>query len=119
MVLRPEENVSRRQLHRQRLNWTKLVLSQHDRAWRQLFEFIDMGAEGVENDRPRTQERGRAAGRRSGNRSRHPELAATGIAADSSSKCYGRKLQAPAACPYGWARCKRCPRKIDLPRHLG
>src|SRR6516162_5752230 len=100
MVLRPEENVSRRQLHRQRLNWTKLVLSHHDCAWRQLFEFIDMGAEGVDNE-PRTQERVRAAGRRSGNRSRHSELAATGIAADSSAKGYGRKLQAPAACPYG------------------
>ena len=93
MVLRPEENVSRRQLHRQRLNWTKLVLSHHDSAWRQLFEFIDMRAESVENERPRTQERVRAAGLRSGDRSRDPELAATGIAADGSAKCYGRKLQ--------------------------
>src|SRR6266851_10291082 len=101
MVLRPEENAFRRQFHRQRLNCTKLVLSQHVRAWRQLFELIDMRAESVENGRPRSQERVGAAGRRGGNRSRHPELATTGIAADSPSECDGRELQAPAASPCG------------------
>src|SRR5258706_11463678 len=101
MILRPEENASRRQFQRQRLNRTKLVLSQHVRAWRQLFELVDMRAESVENGRPRSQERVGAAGRRGGNRSRHPEFAAAGIAADSSSKCYGRGLQTPAASPCG------------------
>src|SRR5271169_5705892 len=95
MVLRPEENAFRRQFHRQRLNCTKLVLSQHLRAGRQLFELVEMRAESVEDGRPRSQERVGAAGRRGGNRSRHPELATMGIAADSSSKCYGRELQTP------------------------
>src|SRR5438034_9563138 len=118
MVLRPEENAFRRQFHRQRLNCTKLVLSQHLRAWQQLFELVEMRAESVEHGRPLSQERVGAAGRRGGNRSRHPELATAGIAADASSKCYGRELQTPAASPCRHARRKPCPRKIDLPRHL-
>src|SRR6266478_6422158 len=101
MVLRPEENASRGQFHRQRLNCAKLVLRQHLRAWRQLFEFVDMGAESLKNGRPPSQERVGAAGRRGGNCPRHPEFATTGIAADGSSKCYGRELQTPAACPCG------------------
>src|SRR5438094_7414817 len=117
MVLCPEENASRRQFHRHRLNWTKLVLSQHLRAWWQLFEFVDMRAESIEDGRPLSHERVGAAGRRSSNRSRHPELAPAGIAADSSSECYGRHLHAPAASPCRHARLKRRPRKFDLPRH--
>src|SRR4029077_6056690 len=85
MVLRPEENASRRQFQRQRLNRTKLVLSQHLRAWRQLFELVDMRAESVEDGKPRRETQVGAAGRRGGNRSRHPEFAAAGIAADVSS----------------------------------
>src|SRR4029077_5280608 len=118
MVLRPEENASRRQSHRQRLNRTKLVLSQHLRAWRQLFEFVDMRAESVKNGRPPSQERVGAAGQRGGNCPRHPELATTRIAADGSTKCYGRELQTPAACPCRHARCECCPREIDLPRYF-
>src|SRR5215472_661967 len=101
MVLRPEENASRRQFQRQRLNFTKLVLSQHLRTWWQLFKLVDMRAERVENGRPRGEERVGAAGSRDGNCSRHPELAATGIAADGSSKCDCRELQPPTASPCG------------------
>src|ERR1700731_2711140 len=101
MILRPEENAARRQFQRQRLNRTKLVPSQHLRAWRQLFELVDLRAQSVEEGRTRREKRVGAAGRRGGNRSRHPEFAAAGIAADGPSECYGPKLQAPAASPCG------------------
>src|SRR5690349_18253425 len=99
MVLCPEKKASRRQFHRQRLNCTKFILSEHLRTGRQLFEFVDMRAESVENGRPRREKRVGAAGRRRGNCPCHPELATTGIAADGSSECYSRELQAPAASP--------------------
>src|SRR6516164_10944206 len=118
MVLCPEENAFRRQFQRQRLNCAKLVLSQHLSTWGQLFELVEMRAKSVEHGRSPSQERVGAAGCRGGNRSRHPELATTWIAADGSSERHGRELQAPAASPCGQARHKRRARKIDLPRHL-
>jgi hypothetical protein len=77
-----------------------LVLSQRERAWRQLFELIDMRAESVENGRPRREKRVGAARRRGSNRSREPELAAAGIAADGPQVLRSQAV-GPAACPSG------------------
>ena len=118
MVLRPEENASRREFHRQRLNWTKLVPSQYLRASRQLFKFVDMRAESVENRRPVRQERVGEAGRCGYNRSRHPRARDHGVSADGSSERYGREPQTPATSLCRHSRRKRRPREIDLPHHL-